>query len=387
MIGERRQRLAFVLWDGDIGGTEVLNAALAQRMRRHGAEVTIVFVGRPEPLADRLAGTGVEYRSLGFRRGRNVVPHARRFARVVSDAGPDGALLVECGFMGATLRAGGYRGPIVGVENGTLNGLPGLSRSRRLLWRTSRLAGARAHDLEVAVSDFMLEQMRGHPHARRLARIYNGIDPGESLPALSASHDRGRDGMTVGFMGRLVGGKGADHLIRALARARGLLRARLLIAGDGPERARLAALADSLDLGTDVVFLGVVDDVPAFWRQCDIAAVPAAELAEAFSMVTLEAMVAGKPIVATRNGAIPELVADGVSGTLVAPGDVGALAEALVAYAENAALRDAHGAAARAQAVTRFHIDDCARAYVEVFDRFATSLSARSGTQTDDGTP
>ena len=70
MIGERRRRLAFVLWDGDIGGTEVLNAALAQRMRRHGAEVTIVFVGRPEPLADRLAGTGVEYRSLGFRRGR-----------------------------------------------------------------------------------------------------------------------------------------------------------------------------------------------------------------------------------------------------------------------------------------------------------------------------
>ena len=193
--------------------------------------------------------------------------------------------------------------------------------------------------MEVAVSDFMLEKMRGYPHARRLVRIYNGIDPGRHPPSAEAQGDRRDVGLTVGFMGRLIPGKGADHLVHALARARSRLTPRLLIAGDGPERSRLASLARELGVESDVDFLGVVDDVPAFWQQCDVAAVPAAELAEAFSMVTLEAMIAGKATVATRNGAIPELMIDGETGTLVAPGDIGGLAEALVAYAENPALR------------------------------------------------
>jgi glycosyltransferase involved in cell wall biosynthesis len=288
--------------------------------------------------------------------------------------------------MGAALRLGGYRGPIVGVENGTLNGLPGLSGLRRLLWRVGRASGARAHHTEVAVSDFMLGQMRGHAHARRLVRIYNGIDPDKHAPSVALSGDRRHDELTVGFMGRLIRGKGADHLIRAVAQASSRFPIKLLIAGEGPERERLAALAHALDLGSEVVFLGIVDDVSTFWQQCDVAAVPAAELAEAFSMVTLEAMSCAKPIVATRNGAIPELMVDGTTGTLVAPGEVGALVAALVAYAGNSELRHAHGAAARARAIERFHIDKCARAYRDLFAEFPTRDAAQLRTRIGDGT-
>ncbi len=88
-------------------------------------------------------------------------------------------------------------------------------------------------------------------------------------------------------------------------------------------------------------------------------------------MTTLEAMACGKPIVATRNGAIPELMTDGVTGTLVAPGDIAALAKALAVYAESPNLRSAHGTAARARAIAQFNIEDCARAYLDLFDELA----------------
>jgi glycosyltransferase involved in cell wall biosynthesis len=299
-------------------------------------------------------------------RGREVLRHPRRYAEEVARSGPDGALLVERGFMGGALRAGGYRAPIVAVEHGALLELPGITRSRRLLELANYLCGAWADDAEVAVSDFMLARTRQHPHARRLKRIYNGIDPDRYLP--DEAPERTPHGeLVIGFAGRLIPGKGADHLIRAIALADREAAARLLIAGDGPERERLKLLTASLNIESKVDFVGIVDDLPAFWRRCDVAAVPSDTFTESFSMVTLEAMTCGMPIVATRNGAIPELMRDGVTGTLVACGDVQELAHALVVYSRDPIVRRRHGAAGRARAIESFHLDACARAYLTLF--------------------
>ncbi len=263
-------------------------------------------------------------------------------------------MLVECGFLGAALRIGGYRSPIVAVEHGPMNDETGPVR------RIDRRSGAWADDVEVAVSDFILERMHAYPHARELVRIHNGVDTEIYAPGPEA----GSGAFTVGFVGRLIEGKGVDHLIRAVART---AEARLRIAGDGPDRARLVALAQELGLDDRVEFLGTVTDIPAFWHGSDVAAVPTAELQEAFSMVTLEAMACGKPVIATRSGAIPELVVDGETGTLVERGNVAAISEALAAYAESLDLRRRHGAAARSRAVERFRIERTAAAYLELF--------------------
>lgn len=363
-------RLAVVLWNGNLGGAETLSVALAERMDRLEADVSVVFVQTPFPLAERLSSSTVQYTSIGFANGRDVLLRPRKYAAGVAEAGPDGALLLECGFMGATLRAGGYRGPIVAVEHGTLLGLERFSKPRRLLWKIDRMSGAWADDVEVAVSDFMLEQLRQRSPASRTARIYNGIDPDTYLPA--GESPAAPDGeVVVGCASRLIPGKGVDNLIRAVAQAGERAPLKLLIAGDGPERARLLALTRLLGVESKVDFHGVINDMPGFWRQCDVAAVPSDSFIESFSMVTLEGMTSGKPTVASRNGAIPELVLDGVTGTLVAPGDVGAMARALVTYARQPELRREHGAAARARAIERFHIDDCARAYLDLFDELA----------------
>lgn len=370
--------LALVLWNGDVGGAEVLNAKLADHLRRLGARVTIVFVGTPWPLAEQLSRADIPYRSLGFGRGREVLRHPRRFAAEITRIGADGALLMERGFMAAALRAGGYRGAIVAVEHGALLGeLQSPLTPRRLLREMGRVTGTWANDSEIAVSDFMFDKMRQHAHARSTGRIYNGVDPDVYKLAAESPPGRGLD-LIVGFAGRLVAGKGTDHLIRAIARAGSAAPTKLLIAGDGPERARLTSLAHELGIASQVEFLGIVNDMPAFWQRCDVAAVPSDTWVESFSMVTLEAMSCGKAIVATRAGAIPELIVNGMTGTLVPPGDVDALATALLRYAEQPELRGQHGLAARSRAVERFHIDDCARAYIDLFDELSSIRGARS---------
>jgi glycosyltransferase involved in cell wall biosynthesis len=372
------RKLALVLWSGDVGGAETLNAKLADQLRRLGAQVTILFVGTPWPLAERLARADIPYSTLGLGRGRNVLLHPHRYAREVNRIGVDGALLMERGFMASALRAGGYGGPIVAVEHGALLGeLQSRVTPRQLLRHIGRITGAWAGDSEIAVSDFMLEQMQRHAHARSSARIYNGIDPDMYRLATASPPDRTPE-LLVGFAGRLVAGKGADHLIRAIDEVDGRIPVKLVIAGNGPERDDLIRMARELRVESSVEFVGVVDDMPGFWQQCDVAVIPSDTWVESFSMVTLEAMSCGKAIVATRAGAIPELILDGENGTLVPPGDVAALTEALIRYAENPDLRHAHGAAARARAVERFHIEDCARAYIALFDELASERDARS---------
>jgi glycosyltransferase involved in cell wall biosynthesis len=353
-----------------MGGAEILTAKLDDRMRSLGADVTIVFVQTPLPLSEHLLGSENPFRSLDLRRGRDVLLHPRRFAREVSRNGPDGALLIERGMMAAALRTGGYRGPIVAVEHGVLLQEAGSPWTlRRMVRALGRVAGAAATDVEVAVSDYMLSEMRRDVHARRTQRIYNGIDP-DAYPEAGRPEDSAED-LVIGFAGRLVPGKGADHLLAAAQRALPRLPLTVVIAGHGPERARLVERARALGLEERVRFLGIVEDMPSFFERCDIVTVPSDAWVESFSMVTLEAMGSGRAIVASRQGAIPELILDGVTGTLVPPGDVGALAAALVRYGESPQLRGEHGGAARARAVERFHIDACAHAYMRLFEEVA----------------
>jgi glycosyltransferase involved in cell wall biosynthesis len=285
------------------------------------------------------------------------------------------------------LRSGGYRPPIVAVEHGALLANSSAAGLRRYLDRIERLSGALANDAEVAVSDFVLAEMRRHPHARKIQRIYNGVDPlpyistaSSASPALPRTVRRESGALVVAFAGRLIVGKGADRLIEAVGRIQHTQPVQLLIAGDGPDRRRLELLADCAGVRHATCFLGQVDDMAAFWQEADVAVIPTDKLREAFSMTTLESMASARAVLATRNGAIPELVVDGVSGTLVPPGDVDSLAQGLRRYAQQPDVRLAHGQAARDRVIRRFHINDCAQSYLDLFDALGASfpLSTRS---------
>jgi glycosyltransferase involved in cell wall biosynthesis len=124
-------------------------------------------------------------------------------------------------------------------------------------------------------------------------------------------------------VGRLVPEKGFDLLVRAAA----LTDQAAVIVGDGPERGALEDLATSLR--ADVTFTGEVapEELVARLRQARVVVVPSRR--EGFGMVAAEAAACGRAVVGTRVGGIPEVVADGVSGVLVAPDDLDALVAGL----------------------------------------------------------
>ncbi len=162
-------------------------------------------------------------------------------------------------------------------------------------------------------------------------------------------------------VGRLVGYKGFDVLVRAAAG----LEATTVIVGAGPEEARLRALAP-----TGVVFAGRVadEDLPAYYHACDLLCLPSRTIAEAFGVVLLEAMACGKPLLTT---ALPTGVTavnrEGVTGLVVPPDDVGALREALRALIGDASRRRAMGAAGRRAVETEYTAELMAERYLALY--------------------
>jgi phosphatidylinositol alpha 1,6-mannosyltransferase len=150
---------------------------------------------------------------------------------------------------------------------------------------------------------------------------------------------------TILFVGRLDQEKRVDELIRAVATLPPGLR--LEIVGDGSKRAEWTALVDRLGIADRVVFHGFVDeaDLVAAYRRCAVFCMPG--VAELQSLVTLEAMAAGKPVVAADAMALPHLVRPGRNGWLYPPGDIDTLAASLGALLRDRGTRARMGATSR----------------------------------------
>jgi glycosyltransferase involved in cell wall biosynthesis len=172
--------------------------------------------------------------------------------------------------------------------------------------------------------------------ASRIAYIPNCIDAGQYAPA-------GNEDDYVVYAGRLAPEKGLATLVRAGA----LSGQRLVLAGSGPEEATLRHLA--WNIGADVAFVGHLDrqELKRLIGEARALVLPS-EWYENAPVSILEAYALGRPVIGTRIGGIPELVADGETGILVEPGNPAMLAEALVAVAKlSSTARAGLGAAGR----------------------------------------
>jgi glycosyltransferase involved in cell wall biosynthesis len=374
--------VAIVLFSGQLGGAETFSASLAAQFLESGVRATVVLIDGRGPLPERLDALGVPYAVYGAKRGRGVVYRPWRFAKLVRECGPDAAILGWPGYLACALRLGGYGGAVIAVEHGKQLVEDRNSWFRRIYKRLDWRMGLWATDQHVAVSKFACERLCRSPHKGTPVVIYNGVDTRRYR--VPAQRDRrAREGTVVGVTSRLYAGKGIDVLLQAMRVMRDTNASEpvhLLVAGGGPERQVLEGLAVSLEIEHDVSIVGWVEDLSAFWQHCDVAAVPSTCI-ETFGMAAAEPMACGLPVVATRNGGLCEVVDDGVTGFLVAPGDADALAAALARYVSDRPLREAHGAAGRARAESQFSIKAAADAYARLLEVTFARQPCRSGAE------
>lgn len=196
--------------------------------------------------------------------------------------------------------------------------------------------------------------------------------PPEKNPALLAEI-RAKPGPLLLFTGRLRYYKGLQFLIEALPAIQA--DTRLVIVGIGPQEAILRDLTARLGLDERVIFAGEVSDeeLPAYYQAADVFVLPACERSEAFGLVQLEAMAAGKPVVSTELGTGTSYVnRDGETGLVVRPSDPAALAEAVNKLLAAPELRAEMGRRGQARARAEFSLERMAGRLEEIYIRLSS---------------
>jgi glycosyltransferase involved in cell wall biosynthesis len=224
---------------------------------------------------------------------------------------------------------------------------------------------ARRADRLITISDAVKRYMCGPGlgvEERKLHTIHYGIDAArfDHLPRAQAASLRSHWGiadneLAIGFVGRLVLQKDIGTLIRGFALfAARFFHAKLVIVGSGPRAEEVRHSAAELGISDRVVWAGFRYDIATVMSAFDIFALTS--IYEGLGLVLLEAMASALPVVATRAGAIPEVVADGETGVLVAPGRPNELAAAFHDLSDNRR-RAQFGAAGRARVMREFTLE------------------------------
>ena len=202
----------------------------------------------------------------------------------------------------------------------------------------------------------------------RVAAEQNGR--AESRRYLGIASDR----FAVGWIGRMTAVKRTDDVLVAFRRLRDDgVDAVLCMVGDGPDRPELERRAHELGVIRDTLFLGYQEDVAPFYAAFDALVLPSSN--EGTPVSAIEALAAGRPVVATRVGGVPDVVQEGQDGFLVDPGATDDLADRLALLARDPALRERMGGAGRERVLPRYAV---ARLIDDV-DRLYRSLLASAG--------
>jgi len=371
-MSERRPLVMHLVYSFDVGGLENGVVNLINRMPAFRHAVVALTTCSPA-FCQRITRPDVDFISLHkppghgiklyprlyrlFRQHRPAVVHTRNLAAL--------ECVVPAWMAGVPARVHGEHGWDTSDPGGT-------QRKYQLLRRAYSPFVHRYVALSGQIESYLTDRVG--VAAQRVERICNGVDtlrfrPAPTRQALSGSPFGEGDVVIVGTVGRLQTVKDQLNLVRAVAIARGQdgagERLRLLIAGDGPQRAEVEAEVAATGIGDITWLAGARSDVPEVMRALDIFALPSQT--EGISNTILEAMASGLPVVATEVGGNPELVVAEETGALVPASNPMAMADRLMCYASDAALRHRHGAAGRKRVEAAFSLDGMVARYTRLY--------------------
>jgi sugar transferase (PEP-CTERM/EpsH1 system associated) len=387
-VQDPRPLVAHVLYRFDTGGLENGVVNLINRLPQGSYRHAVIALTTITDFRQRIKRDDVEYIALDKRSGHGAVLYpqvARLFAAMrpaIVHTRNLAALemAVPAWVAGVPVRIHGEHGRDIGDLDGS---------RRRYQW--VRRAYRPFVDHYVALSNdlfrYLVERV-GVPR-NRVDEICNGVDterfrpaparaPIDGCPFLDAGH------WLVGTVGRMQPVKDQVNLVRAFVLAveqEPALRARLrlVLIGDGPLLADARTLLEAAGMLALAWLPGERPDIPAILRGLDCFVLPS--LAEGISNTILEAMASGLPVVATAVGGNPELVEAGVTGELVAPADHEALAQRLIAYAQQPDTARAAGRNGRQRVEERYALTGMVARYDALYARLlATNApAARAG--------
>jgi glycosyltransferase involved in cell wall biosynthesis len=376
-------RLLFVIDSLGVGGAE---RSLLDIIPRLAASATVLRLSDPDDLDEEFARAGVPVVEGALPKRAPPWVAARLVGRAVAVLRPD---IVHSTLFRSDIavRLAPISVPIVSSlvnDSYSSHRYEGLSLRDRFKLDAVRLldaATARRPRIFIANSDAIARTNAAALHipARRIRTIYRGRDLTRFRPPHEPERERmrARLGVSADFVvmtvGRLLARKGHAELLDACARARAFVsNLRLLVVGDGPERAQLEARREELGLLDVITFLGTRHDVDELLWAADVFAFPSHY--EGFPGALVEAMASGIPIVASDIDMHREAVEQNVSGRLVPLRSADALAEAIVDLARDPRLRVELGAAARRTARQRFDVEQVAKAYDAIYAEICDTL-------------
>ncbi len=268
-------------------------------------------------------------------------------------------------------RAFGWRGPVVATRR--VDFVPRAHPLNR--WKYHGVS--RLVVISRAIRDIMLGF--GLP-PEKLRIVPSGVEPVPAPPG-AAARFRESVGVSpgeplVGNVAHLADHKGQRYLVDAAARVlERVPRARFVIVGTGELEAPLKARAAGLGLGDRMVFAGFRDDIPAVLEGLDVF-VMSSHL-EGLGTSVMDALLAGRPVVATRAGGIPDIIEDGVHGVLVPPRDPEALAGGIVRVLENPGWARDLARAGRDRVLREFGVDAMVRGCLRVYRELGAAVPGR----------
>jgi glycosyltransferase involved in cell wall biosynthesis len=335
----------------------------------------VVILPWPGPLSDRIEALGIEIvypPCMGIiRRFRNPVHHATYFVKLAIEVAWLTALLRKLNVAIVHVNTSSLIGPLVAAK---LCRIPVLCHVREIRTRPRFVGRALATTINcladhvIAISNPVAQYMRqAWVKPRSLEVIHDGLDtsgevaPGDSHDVLC---DAPADHPVVSIIGRITYLKGVHIFIDA---AREVLNrfpnTYFLIVGTGDtQEARryeqeLQQEVHTSGLSQRVRFTGFIPNVDAILSKTDVLVLPSV-YPEGFGMVAIEAMRAGKPVIATAHGGPRDIIRDGWEGFLVKPNDRAQLTDRIALLIENPQLRAEMGMRARMRVASRFHICD-----------------------------
>jgi glycosyltransferase involved in cell wall biosynthesis len=368
-------RLALVLDETFVGGVELLMLEVFKNFDPRVVEPRLICLRTAGPLA-------ADYRAAGFRvdvmghRGRFDPRTLSRLVKALHQRGTDAVLVTHHNRASLALgrlaaRLSGVPVNLVAVHDMDLTRV-----GKRCLPRWA-VATLRASDALVLLSPSQgeylhrEEQVGRHPWSRiKEVVIPNGVvtkplPDGSERAAARAGLGLSADDFVVGIVARLSAQKAHHVLFEAFAGLRkGHSHARLVVVGGGDREIELRILAARLGLEDSVLFTGVRRDVPALLPAFDVSCLSSVH--EGVPIAAIESMAVGIPMVVTDCGALRDMIVDGEHGFIVPVGDSSAMAERLVALADDSKLRQRLGESARSRVQQMYRIEQTARGYEDL---------------------